>query len=59
MASLFLEPFAHMFRRWKIEHAVSHLDRRLIEDAGIAIEKNPWDDLNITRRGYWTGRVEK
>ena len=59
MANLLLDPFTRLFCRWRTERAVSHLDARLIEDAGIEIKKNPWDDLSIAKRGYWSGRVEK
>jgi hypothetical protein len=59
MAHRILEPFVRMVGRWRTARAVAFLDRHLLEDAGIKIDRTPWDDLNITQSGYWSGRQRK
>jgi len=55
MAYTFLEPAARLWQRWQTKRAIAHLDQHLIEDAGIKITRNAWEDLNVTRRGFWSG----
>ena len=54
-----LEPFVRLVGRWRTARAIAHLDERLLEDAGLKVEKTPWSDVSIARRGYWTGRRKK
>ncbi len=56
MAYSFFEPATRLWQRWQTEHVIAHLDRHLIEDAGIKTTKTIWGDLNVTRRGYWSGK---
>ncbi len=56
MTHPFIEPASRLWQHWRTKHAIAHLDRHLIEDAGIEFQKNIWDDLVMVRPGYWTGR---
>lgn len=52
-------PAARLWQRWRNKSAIAHLDHHLIEDAGIKIEKNIWNDLTMVSPGYWAGRGGK
>ena len=54
-----LAPIRRMVGRWQTARATAHLDKRLLEDAGLKVEISPLDEISIARRSYWTGRLNK